>query len=234
METKVKMYVDSGRYDIIRMDLNRSLKAVKPIEVILRDNGFHVTRETVIDCLNMEKTLSRGAVSDNDAFLLEDGQRQPMFDALELYTNCPHLDGQFEKMKKRLINKDYPKAIQDNEAARLDGWYNDIKRGIYNMLHTVSMLEDINYLYLKRWVSVADGKIMLVENVHDLITEESTVYCESDKALKAYELHKQAADVLKEFIGLFPKDKQPDDIGDLFTVWDGDIAIKNINYNRYL
>lgn len=228
---KEKIYTDTLLMGEIKREVNRALTRCKPLEDILTKYGYKVTRENVTDCLTMRQEQVRGErlgdVLDGFSGAL------PRYAVVTKWIGCPHLEKELAGKQASAIDGRFSPKRQHEELEALQSEFDVMLFRCSEQVHP-TMGDSLNLGYFLRWFDVEDGKIILSPQIEELIKEEATIYCESKTAKVAFELHKQTAELLTKFVALFPKDRQPDDIGDLFVI-DGDkVEVRNINYNLYL
>lgn len=228
---KQKIYTDSLLMGEIKREVNRAFAQCKPIENILAEYGYKVTRENVTDCLTMRQEQVRGE-------LLSDGLNGfsgalPKYAVSTKWVGCPHLEKELADKMENAIDGRYSPRRQHEELEALQSEFDVMLFRCNEQIHPTRG-QILNLSYFVRWFDVEDGKIILSPQIEKLIEEEATIYCDSKKAEVAFDLHKQTAEMLTKFVALFPKDRQPDDVGDLFVIDGDEVVIRNINYNKYL
>lgn len=229
---KKVIYVDIRLQDELKRGVERSLKQVKPIIKILKDNGFEVSRANVLDCLNMVKEQARGEQIDGTVFNWLSESQVLAYQVDYIYKNCPNLNKEFGvKLEEVLKGENIPILRKEKEALYKEQ-YDRMRSRIFDILHPFN--GEVETQYLKRWFDVEHGDIILTPDIDRLIKDEATVYCETKAAEKALDLHQQAAALLSQFIALFPQNRQPEDVGDLFYIEENMVHMRELNYNIYL
>lgn len=228
---KQKIYTDSLLMGEIKREVNRALAQCKPIENILAEYGYKVTRENVTDCLTMRQEQVRGELL-SDSMSLFSGAL-PKYAVSTKWVGCSHLEKELADKMENAIDARFSPRRQHDELEALQAEFDVMLFRCYEQIHPTRG-QFLNLSYFVRWFDVEADNIILSPQIEKLIEEEATIYCESKKAELAFELHKQASEILTKFVALFPKDRQPDDVGDLFAIDGNEVAIRNINYNKYL
>lgn len=228
---KQKIYTDTLLMGEIKREVNRALAQCKPIENILVEYGYKVSRENVSDCITMRREQVQGELLSDSLNAFTGAVLK--YAVATKWVGCPHLEEELsDKINNTIDSRHSPKRQQEEREA-LQSEFEVMLFRCYEQIHPTTDLF-FDYSHFLRWFDVEDGKIILSPQIEKLIEEDATIYCNSKKAESAFELHKQAAEALTKFIALFPRDRQPDSVGDLFVINCNEVVIRNINYNKYL
>ena len=228
---KQKIYTDESLKQDIRREINRVLTRCKALPSILGEYGYNVSRENVADCLTLKREQVTGEQISDSLNAMTGAVVK--YQVVNKWVGCPNLERELAEKQASAVDGRYSPKRQHDE---LEALQNEFEVMLFRCNELMNPIHGayINTSRFARWFDVEEGKIILSPQIEKLIEEEATIYCETKKAETALKLHRQAAEILSEFVALFPKSKQPDDIGDLFVI-DGDIVrMNNINYNRYL
>lgn len=228
---KTKIYIDESLKQDIRRELNSVLARCKGVPSILKDYGYKVSHENVADCLTLKREQTRGEQIDDSLNAYQGAAVR--YSVVSKWVGCPNWEKELsEKMAEAVDGRLSPKR-QHEEIEHLQNEFEVMAFRCYELMNpTRGIFQDTSRFV--RWFDIEGEEVILSPQIEKLIEEEASVYCETKKAETALKLHKQAAEVLSEFVALFPKDRQPDDIGDLFVINGDKVETRNINYNLYL
>lgn len=228
-----KIYIDSRLKDEIKRDLYRAFEAAKKAVTMLSKQGFTINRENVSDCILMSKESRQGNPVENQIFIGEADNRVLLYECLYSFGHCANLDAEFNKKLENSLKSTAIPVIRREQEAKAKEDYDRFRSEIYSLFHP-SIGTEIDAHYLLQWFDVVGGEVTLPDNINDLLEEAASIYCEGERAEKAFELHRQAARAIEDFISLFRKEIHPSDVGELFFIADGKIYPVEINYNKLL
>ena len=229
---KKVIYVDAQLQMEIKRGVERSLRQVKPIIQILKDNGFEASKANVLDCLNMVKEQVRGEQIGDTVYNGLSESQVLAYQVDYIFKDCTNLDKEFKAKLEACLKGENIPIIRKEKEAQYRERYDRMRTKVYDVLHPFN--GNVDTRFFKSCFDVENGDIILIPDIDRLTKEEATVYCESKAAEKALDLHNQTAAILSQFIALFPKNRQPEDVGDLFYIEGGTVHMRELNYNIYL
>ena len=231
---QTKIFVNRLLKDDLRRNLNRSFEVAKKAVLLLSKNAFPITKDNVLDAIQMTKKSSEGNPVENQIYIGSNpDNRVLLYECLYSFDNCSHLDDEFQKMlDKSLKSINIPVMRQEMEA-RAKEEYDRMRNEIYTLFHP-SIGTEVDTKNLQKWIEVVNCEISLPDNLEDLLEEAATIYCESEKAETAFELNKKAAKAIEDFVSCFRKEIHPSDVGVLFIIDNGRVYPVEINYNKLL
>ena len=228
-----KIYIDRILKDHIKRELYRAFEAAKKAVSMLSKQGFTINRENVTDCILMSKESKQGDSVEDQIFIGDTGNRVLLYECLYSFGHCRNLDAEFNKKLENSLKSTAIPIIRREQEAKAKEDYDRFRSEIYSLFHP-SIGTEIDAHYLLEWLDVVGGEVTLPDNIDDLLEEAASIYCQSEKAEKAFELHKQASKAIEDFISLFKKEIHPSDVGELFFIADAKIYPVEINYNKLL
>lgn len=211
----------------LRFQFNKSQQFVP----LIKDANLPITHDIVMDCLTITKAEHATYPTD------ENGKVSKYGTMSYVYKNCPHIDAEFAKMAQA-ATEGKPKIIADKERAEIASVAETFKESVFNVFANLGKDSRESTKEMQRYVLVDGGEIKLPEDIEERVAHDTGVWCETEAQAQALEAHRQAANAVRDFLALFPRQYWPHstaELGNLFKFGeDGAIQPQMIDYSLFI
>lgn len=224
-----------GENSLARLECMRNLrfqfKKAQQFVPLIKDANLPVTRDIVMDCLTMTKAEQATFPTD------ENGKVSKYGTMSYVYKHCPHIDAEFARMTQA-ATEGRPKLIADKEEAEIASVAANFKESVFGVFSNLGKDSKERTEELQRYVLVDGGEIKLPEDIEERVAHDTGVWCETEAQAQALEAHRQAANAVRDFLALFPRQYWPHstaELGNLFKFGeDGTIQTQTIDYSLFI
>ncbi|MBO7554059.1 MAG: hypothetical protein J6T82_08525 [Bacteroidaceae bacterium] len=220
-EEKIFVLQDDFKADELRRDLYTGLNQLRRIGEILQGSGIILTNEVINDCIRLKRAFKQGgrALTKN----CNAGSLATPYEVISVWENAEHLFEAFEEAHHKTGNTAFDEQLSEQREKLFE--------------KVLKITEKINEHgraeILLSCACVIDGQITARADFEDEIKKATSVYIESDEALKLMKLHQQAEAALNRLHEAIPC--AIFDVQDIFeTLEDGTIRLVPFDYNRFV
>lgn len=211
----------------LRFQFNKAQQFVP----LIKDADLQVTQDIVMDCLTITK-------EEMPIFPIgKDDKPSEIGTMSYVYKHCPHIDAEFAKMTQA-ATEGKTRRIADMERAEIASVAETFKESVFNVFANLGKNSRESTKEMQRYMLVDGGKIKLPEDIEERVAHDTGVWCETEAQAQALEAHRQAANAVRDFLALFPRQYWPHstaELGNLFKFGeDGAIQPQTIDYSLYI
>ena len=226
---KVFIANDPNAAQFVTREIYRVLRRTDELIKILRKHGFPVTKDTLFAALTIQKKEGAKEVEQKQ---IGQGVTLPeSFEPFTFYMNCEAIDAALEELKRDArgrtlgINEDEVLEVLDEDAEQM-------KAELYAALYPgISAAHPLDPSYFIQFADVKEGKVVLPDNLAELVAEETALYTLTEKGIIAHDIHTELANQINGFLACLPALKVSA-IQDLFDVdADGKVIARPLDYD---
>lgn len=212
-------------------DLRLQLKKAQSFIPLIKEANLPITQEIVLDCLTITKEQVCIYPTDEKGNISELGQPSIV------YKHCPSIDAEFAKLME-LATEGKPKVIANGFKSEIESTATAFKESVFKEFTYLDSNSKENTEELQKYVFVDGDEIKLPDNIEELVTRDTGMWCKTEAQAQALEAHRQAAEAINAFLAHFPKQyrpRMPAEVENLFKFGeDGSIQPQIIDYSLYI
>lgn len=229
--TPVFAYENTGAKIKALRDLKFQFEKAQQFIPLIEEANLQVTQEIVLDCLTITKKETWTHATDRD------GNASIYGTMSYKYEHCEHIDGEFAK-QVQLLTANKPKMLADKIKAEIEDSATKFKDSVFRVFKELGSDSKEDTDLLQRYVVVFRGEITLPEDIEERVTHDTGVWCNTEAQAQVFEAHKHAADAIRAFLAMFPKQYLPRstaELGNLFKFGEnGEIEPQMVDYSLYI
>ena len=226
---KVFIANDPNAAQYVTREIYRVLRRTDELTKILRKHGFPVTKDTLFAALTIHKKEGAKEVEQKQ---IGYGVNIPeSFEPFTFFTNCDAIDAALEEIKRDAHG--HAHGFDEAEVmAELDEDCETMKAELYAALYPgISIAHPLDPSYFIQFADVKEGKVVLPENLAELVAEQTALYALTEKGIIAHDIHNELANQINGFLACVPALKVSA-IQDLFDVdADGKVISQPLDYD---
>lgn len=234
---KKKNYFDAYAYDELKRNFGLMLNRANQCAGILVEYGYPVTVKTISECM-MAKMVDVQGEEESESNFYQGGNINfvKKYRVRTTFQNVPMLT---EKMKNKVADVKTKAATEQERRDKESAVITDFESMI---LRVVTVVErgngDMRFGNLKcrfsSLICIDNGKVTFAPNFDDYIADNATVYCDTDNAVKAMEMHEKAVKCLNQMASYLKPDSLSSDFNSLFDLVDDKVVRAEVNYNLFV
>lgn len=238
MKVKERIFITDNPFVETQVHLKVTLAfgQCKEAAKIVKDFGFTLTHDIIIDCLSLRKVTKPLMVDGIAKWVGEETGRYPkLYPAVDVFECDEHLKKELEKMLQDISNGNGSANKKAKEAEALKSEYKAMLERVYGLFHKGH--RTIETSDLLRYIKVEDGDISLPDDINERIKADTATYAETEKGIAAYRLHHEISKSLNTLADLMcnaSRDNFTTNLQSLFMEDDnGNVCPMPIDYDLF-